>query len=274
MSFRLILLTTLLALSHAGSTFGQSIEDAFLTLEAGIEKLENREPDAQSTIALAASELDSVIHDQSIRSPEAYHALGNAYALQGKYGYAMLAYRRGQQLDPRDPKIRDSLDFIRSQIQISVEPSVPSRVRSALISWRGIIPRSMLWWAFYTLFTLGWLVLIVRQFSTHSRSPRLVWVWLFLAAALPLAALSYEWMLERGRTGVVITQDSVIAMSGPDDSIYDPVYAEPLQGGVEGILLETRDAWALLRLIDGSECWVPLTSVGYIQPPDQSEHTS
>lgn len=243
-----------------------TLADALQKLDHGIELLENNDPDAQSLIAEAASELSTVITEQGIESTGAYHALGNAYMLQGEYGYAMLAYRRGEQINPRDPRIQDSLSFVRDQIQISVQPSVPNRIRSALVSWRGIVPRSALWWSFIALFMLGWLLLIARAARRESSVPRLAGVWCILLACLPAGALSYEWMNDQGRNAVVITHE-INAMSGPDDSIYDPVYAEPLSAGVEGTLLESRDDWARLVLIDGSECWVPTDAFEPIRPP-------
>ncbi|MFG0314374.1 MAG: hypothetical protein ACF8LL_09340, partial [Phycisphaerales bacterium] len=158
----IISVSTCLACAQSPST---TFTEALDKLNFGIEQLEAQEQDAKATISEAASELAMAIEEQAIHSSGAYHALGNAYTLLGEYGYAVIAFRRGEQINPRDPRIQDSLSYVRDQIQIRVEPTVPNRIRAALISWRGLVPRSILWWSFISLFTLGWAILILRIYA-------------------------------------------------------------------------------------------------------------
>lgn len=267
--FLLRLIVVLLSASCcAASTQSDStaLPEALDKLNTGIELLETQDQDAEAMIAEAASELANVIEKQGIESAGAYHALGNAYTLIGEYGHAMIAFRRGEQINPRDPRIQDSLSYVRDQIQIQVEPDVPNRIRAALTSWRGLVPRSILWGAAISLFTLGWAILILRIYARNLPSLRPIAIACLVAACLPFAALGYEWSLDQGRPGVVVLYE-IDAMSGPDDAIYTPVYAEPLSAGVEGTLREVRDDWARLSLIDGSACWVPLDAIAHINPP-------
>lgn len=243
-----------------------TLEQSLAMLDTGIQQLEARDAGAKETIARAASALHAVIDRENLHTPAAYHALGNAYALLDDYGHAVLAYRRGLEINPRDPRLRDSLDFARDQVQISVEPSPASRVRWALTAWRGFVPRVWLWGGFVTLFILAWTLLIIRAATQGTSTLRTAALWCFSLSLLPVSALGYEWSINQGRDLIVITQPKVAAMSGPDDSVYDPVYSEPLDAGVEGVLLETRDEWARVRLIDGSECWVPRTSFELVHP--------
>ena len=50
-------------------------------------------------------------------SPALYFNLGNAHFKSGKTGLAIIAYRRAEQLTPRDPDIRANLQFARNQVQ-------------------------------------------------------------------------------------------------------------------------------------------------------------
>lgn len=263
----LICLLALVPRAQAQSTpLEPTLEESLAMLNSGIQQLEARDASAKETIARAASSLSAVIEREDLRTPASYHALGNAYALLDDYGHAVLAYRRGLEINPRDLRLRDSLDFARDQVQISVEPSPANRVRWALTAWRGFIPRAWLWSGFVTLFVIAWALLIVRS-ATHAPPPlRTAALWCFGLSLLPLSALGYEWSINQGRDLIVITQPKVTAMSGPDDSVYDPVYSEPLDAGVEGVLKETRDDWARVRLIDGSECWVPRASFELVHP--------
>lgn len=227
-------------------------------LDRGIELLESGDPSAQMMLSTAAANLESVIHTHDMETAEAYHALGNAYALIGDLGHAMLAYRRGEQVDPRNVRIQDSIEHIREQVQVTVEPSVPNRIRSALVSWRGIIPRSWIWVTGISLFVASWLVLGLGIRSKEPKPYRVFGSVLIVASLLPMSALWYEWSYTHSGQSVVIVRDDVLAMSGPDDAIYDPVFTEPLQSGVEASLIETRDQWGKVTLLDGSACWVPL----------------
>jgi tetratricopeptide (TPR) repeat protein len=50
-------------------------------------------------------------------APALYFNLGNAFFKAGEIGRAIAAYRRGEQLAPRDPDIRANLQFARNQVQ-------------------------------------------------------------------------------------------------------------------------------------------------------------
>lgn len=235
----------------------RELESALSKLETGITMLEQHEPDARLTLREAAADLQRVIDAYQIHTPGAYHALGNAYTLVGDEGRAVLAYKRGERIAPTDPRLKDSLDMARSQVQIKVEPDTPHRIVSLLMSWRGIVPRTLLWGISLGLFTLAWLMLTARVGFGAPRWFIPAAIWSLGVSLIPLVALTTEWVLYENADEVVITQAGIIARSGPDDSIYDPVYSEPLSAGVEGTVIENRDAWALLELADGTECWVP-----------------
>ncbi|MFG0245400.1 MAG: hypothetical protein ACF8MF_05025 [Phycisphaerales bacterium JB052] len=234
-----------------------ALESSLSKLNTGISMLEQRDRNATLQLQEAAADLQRVIDEHHVTTPAAYHALGNAYSLIGDEGRAVLAYKRGERIAPTDPRLRDSLRQARAQVQIKVEPDTSHRVVSLLMSWRGVIPRSLLWGGALGLFTLAWLMLSARVGFSAPRWFIPFALWSLGASLLPLGALIAEWALYEHANEVVITQANIVARSGPDDSIYEPVYTEPLSPGVEGQLLETRDTWARLKLADGTECWVP-----------------
>lgn len=247
--------------AHCMGDATAELQSALDQLDTSIELLESNDPGAPAALSAAAANLDSVMRKYDIHTAEAYHALGNALTLNGDLGHAMLAYRRGEQIDPRNIRIKDSIEHIRDQVQVSIEPSVPSRIRSALISWRGIIPRDLIWMSAVGFFIASWCVLALGIRSKEPKPYRVFGVVLLVASLFPFSALWYEWSYTHSNQAVVIIQDDVMAMSGPDDAIYDPVYSEPLHSGVEASLVESRDQWGKLVLIDGSECWVPLNAI-------------
>ncbi len=253
-----------------------TVEQALERLDLGIDLLERRDPGAEPAIRQAAADLQTLIDAQGLHTPGLYHALGNVYTLVGENGYAVLAYRRGEQIDPSDPRLRDSLDAARGQVGISIEPDTGHRVVALLMNCRGHISRSLLWMIFVAGFVGGWILLGARVVLGTPRWVSTTGIWVFVASLVPLITLGTEWALNQGSEQVVIVQTNTIARAGPDDSIYDPVYAEPLDAGTEGELLEQRDGWSRLELRDGTEGWVPTDTLAMVNPrtiPNPNQET-
>lgn len=244
----------------------RDVDAALSKLNTGIELLEDRSPDALELIHESAADIRRVIDTHHIHTADIYHALGNAHMLLGEQGQAVLAYKRGERIDPTDPRLKDSLSQARAQVKIRVEPSTTRRLVDLLMSWRGIVPRSLLWGGFWAMFTVGWLLLTARVAFAAPRWFTVFAIWLLGVGLVPIIALAAEWLLYMRADQVVLTQDSTIARSGPDDSIYEPVYTEPLSAGVEATLLETRDGWAHLELANASTCWVPSETIEPVFP--------
>ncbi len=260
-----ILLSSMQAIAQA-QTPPDAMVEALSKLDLGIELLEQRAPDAKQVVLEAAADIERVIHKTGFHNADAYHALGNAYMLSGNTGHAVLAYRRGEQIAPTDVRLCDSLEYARDQVEISVKPSTSTWAVRILMSWRGYIPRASIWAVFITCFVLAWLVLIARRSFSAPRWYSLFSMWLFACSLLPISALVAEWNIFMRTNDAVIIANDVVARSGPDDSIYDPVYSEPLDAGTEGTVVEYRDDWARLTLADDSECWVPQETLELVNP--------
>tara|TARA_R110002072_G_scaffold42064_21_gene118859 strand:+ start:119454 stop:120272 length:819 start_codon:yes stop_codon:yes gene_type:complete len=230
-------------------------------LDAGIAQLQNHDERSGQTLEESAAMLQAVIDTHGYHTPKVYHALGNAYMLSDKLGLAIAAYRQGEQLDPRDVPLRESLAYARSQVPIKVEKSITSRAWTVVLGWRGYIERSWLWISFAGLFTIGWLARSAATLRLIPRAAKPIGVWMILLGFVPLTMLGLEWTQHQGNHAVVIVGDDVLARSGPDDQIYDPIFSEQLRAGIEGELLETRDGWNRIELADGSECWLPQQSM-------------
>ena len=265
----MVILMALVSSSWASDTSAKSdLESALTKLDTGIKLLEQRAPDAKLTIREAAADLQRVMDEHQIETPGAYHALGNAYSLIGDQGHAVLAYKRGERIAPTNPMLHDSLERARAQVQIKVEPNAQHRIVRLLMSWRGIVPRSLLWGISVALFIIAWLLMTARVAFGSPKWFMPLAFWSIGLSLLPLAALSADWALYQKPGQVVITQNDVVARSGPDDSIYEPVYTEPLSAGVEGAIVEHREQWTKLMLADGTECWVPQRSFEPVMRPE------
>jgi tetratricopeptide (TPR) repeat protein len=256
-----ILLLSVLGSTAFGSELQTQLQAALDRLDEGISLLEQHDEQSAAALAEASAMLETVIETYQLETPGIYHALGNAYMLKGDLGHAVLAYRKGQQLDPTNLALKESLDFARSQVAVHVEPDFTNRVWSAFLIWRGYVPRAALWIGFIVLFTLGWLTMSARMLGLVSSRLCSVGIWAVLLSLVPAGLLGIEWARTQGSTSVIITGSHVIARTGPDDRIYDPVYTDGIESGVEARLLESRNGWDRIALADGSECWVPDSSI-------------
>jgi len=262
--WKLILYMLMLSLAQGIAFAGDlqsDLEQALDRLEEGTRLLESHDERSDVVLDESAAMLLGVIEQYGVETPGIYHALGNANMLKGDLGHAVLAYRKGQQLDPTDPRLNDSLAFARAQVPLSIEPNTSSRIWSALLIWRGYIPRGVLWIGFVVLFTAGWLVQSARLLNLAPRRLGVLGVWSIVLSLVPGALLGIEWSRTAGSNHAVIVGSHVIARAGPDDAIYDPVYTDGLVPGIEVHVLESRDGWDRIELADGSESWVPETSI-------------
>ena len=108
--------------AFASSSIGQTLEDdlsfALSKLDQGILQLEQHDAQSSATLDEASALLETVIEKHQIKTPGVYHALGNAYMLNNHIGHAILSYRQGEQLDPTNLPLRESLAHARSQVPI------------------------------------------------------------------------------------------------------------------------------------------------------------
>ncbi|MBL4698916.1 MAG: hypothetical protein JKX70_08785 [Phycisphaerales bacterium] len=256
----LLVLTLVSTPAHADQR-SDDLHHALSRLEEGTALLEQHDPHSSAVLDEAAALLVDVIETHHMESPSVYHALGNAYMLSNDLGHAILAYRRGEQLDPSHIELRESLEFARNQVPISIEPSSSGRFWSIALAWRGLIDRNLLWMTFTLFFTAGWLALSTRLLGLAPRRANTLGTWLILLSVVPVTMLGSEWLRFQGSHDIVITASQVNARTGPNDEIYDLVFVDTLQAGVEATYIESRDGWSQIELANGSLCWVPELSI-------------
>ncbi len=263
----LLLLTFSCILSNANAGSLQiDLKEALAKLELGTIQLEENHPRSSTTLSEAAAQFEELIMNYEIETAGIYHALGNAYLLNDELGHAVLSYRKGEQIDPTHAQIRASLAHARSTVPLNIEPGKISRVWSMLLSWRGVISRPSIWYTFMSLSLFGWIACSARVSGIGPKRLGAVGMWLIIASLIPIAMLGTEWARFHNSPLIVITSTHVNARSGPDHEIYDAVFVDGLVGGVEGTILETRNNWHRLLLADGSQCWVPATALGKVNP--------
>ncbi len=181
--------------------------------------------------------------------------LGNTLIASGDLGPAIAALKRAERLDPSDPRTADALAAARAQVRSTVEPGLRTRAESALLWWRGLIPRPALAWtgagAWATLF------LALALGAWKAATTRWLVAGTALLALVGLGSLGAEWALIRSGAEAVVVQDNITARLGPSEAVYEPAFTAPVREGVEGRILEERDGWSRVRLRSGQQAWLP-----------------
>lgn len=219
------------------------------------------DPDRARALEREAIALYAALADtHNVDTPALHRNLGVLRVRTGELGRGIASLKRAQRLDPTDRAVDDSLAAARDRVRTAVDDSLRTRALRALFLWRGAIaPGTMLALAL-AAWTLGWGLLTLRL---ARRLPALTpaATIAFAAAALLTLALALEALNHDAAAQCVITAPEVTARRGPSDTIFEPVFDQPLREGVEAQILDQRAGWAHLRLASGAECWVPLTAI-------------
>ena len=195
---------------------------------------------AETKFAEAAATYEKLAQSGAVSSALLFN-LGNAHYKAGQVGRAIAAYRRAEQLSPRDADLRANLQFVRSQIQgPTVRPGLVERSVNGLSlnEWAGV-SAGALW------LTLG--LLALRQFRPALADSLRSWTrWSALATValgmgLALAAQSTA----PGRLVVVTAREATVRGS----PLETAERAFTANDGAELRVLDHKDDW--LQVTDG-----------------------
>jgi hypothetical protein len=187
-----------------------------------------------------------------------YRNLGNAYLLAGELPQAILAYRRGLRLAPRDTALRENLTQARALVAYPEEGSFARPVPDIRPPWLpGIGPR----WLFagaVLLYGVAWVQLTRWLMVRRRRLLGLGLAGLVGAGVLTavLVVLQRSEKVEADHPLVVIADDDVLLRKGNGEA-FGARYATPVNRGVEARLLYVRGGWLQIELSGGEVGWVP-----------------
>jgi tetratricopeptide (TPR) repeat protein len=267
-----LLLPTLPARADITSN-AKAFDAACATFRRAVE-LAPTDSKASASAALESAAAFRELADSGINNHKLQTNLGNSYLIGGDVGRAVLAYRRAESINPKDPRAQAGLAAARARVGVSIEPTAENRLQSALLSWRGHISRNTMLTILLSTYIAGWAIAIVVQASSlhlpllpslHTRASRarcrIAGVVLGLAALTSGALLALDDYTLKHSGDAVITAQSTIGRTGPGDSLYEPSFKDALRPGIECRILEPRGTWTNIKLADGRETWVPSSSL-------------
>jgi tetratricopeptide (TPR) repeat protein len=206
----------------------------------------------------AAAEHFEELRRRGARNPLLYRNLGNAYLLAGELPQAILAYRRGLRLAPRDAALRENLTRARALVAYPQESNFARPVPDIRPPWLpGIGPR-WLFAAAVALYGLAW-VQLTRWLMVRRRRLLVLGLAGLVSAGLLTAVLVVLQRSEKVETHhplVVIADDDVLLRKG-NGAAFPPSHATPVNRGVEARLLFARGDWLQIELSGGEVGWIP-----------------
>jgi len=240
------------------------LERALSLFERGLETKPHDPEAARVLFEQAAASMDRARELAGVRNHRLLLNLGNAYLLAGDVGRAVLNLRRAERLRPTNGRVQAALMSARGRVGAALSPSAEERMRMALLAWRGTVPRSVLTWVVIAGYGLLWMLAIAKQFGRRTGGAKAaIGVGAISALALGMLWMDHEMMVEQDQ-GVVVSPGGIVGRNGPSEGVYEASFADPLPAGVEVRVLERRDRWARVRLLDGRETWVPEAALAII----------
>lgn len=181
----------------------------------------------------AVSAYEKIVREGT-HSPALYFNLGNAFFKAGKTGQALAAYQKAENLSPRDPDLRASLRFVRSQVQGISSP--PDR-------WETWLRRLTVneWTAVAAVpFWLLLLLLSAAQLKPRLKQSLRLLTW--LAGFGTVAAIICLLAALKGRSEptVIVTAEEAVVRTGPLDESQN---AFTVHDGAELRVLDQKDEW-------------------------------
>ncbi len=271
-----IVLVTLAIVSGAarGAEAPASPEDLFTQASAayaeGARLLSTDPSGAAASLRRSAALYEQIISGSPAtpgrRSVPLYYDLGNAYLLSGQTGRAVLNFRRAEVLMPLSEAVQANLTVARQKIAPD-DATEDGTQRSSLLLLEAV-PASIRFAVFAGTFALAWLLAARRLLGGPRRPARGM---IAAAAVVSLIAgaslVPRELRLRQTAADAVVIAAEVTARKGPDDVAYEASPEKPIKGGTEVRLIESRGPWALVRLPDASQAWLPATAIERVQAP-------
>ena len=199
-----------------------------------------------------------------IQNADIFVNLGNAAMGAERLGPAILAYRRALALDPDHHRARQNLDYARTLLPDWVPKPERSSFLDTFFAWgrNWTAEETKVFAAIAFLFVAILVAASIRWRQTMLRNlaimPALLW--------LSLLGLMLLKSSDNAANGAVVIVPEVTARSA-DSTGAPPRLPQPLPSGTEVQVIEKRDRWIRVRLVDSRDAWLPDSALEFVQSP-------
>ncbi|HET9993262.1 MAG TPA: hypothetical protein VFQ65_32220, partial [Kofleriaceae bacterium] len=199
--------------------------------------------------AVALGEAAQVTPDR----PELLADWGNAALGAGDVGAATLAYRRALAIDPGNARAKQNLSWLRNRESPTLRPAGGGAADTLFFfhDWsrgRRLLVGALAF-ACAVLLVVPWSGRRRRGLGLLAILPAIVWLAMVLSV-----------LLEDRHTHDAVVMDAVV-LRAADSAGAPAAMGQPLPRGTEVTIVEARDAWAKLRVANGTLGWVPAGAI-------------
>ena len=260
---RVLLVAALVGITGAIAVAGTGDDDLTAAIAMYREALDATDPNAQAArFADAQRRFRRAIDAGVGENADLFANLGNAALGAESIGEAMWAYQRALVLDPSHRRANANVAHIRRHLPSWVPRPQDDGVLDTFFFWRRTLStraRTLAGAASFLLCAL----LVGTAWVT-----RRAWLrWLAVVPLLAWIALVVVPAVEAlgdPNAAVVTAPDAALRTA---DAAGAPVkMVDPLPGGTEVVILETRTDWVRIRLADGRDGWVRASQVRSVGP--------
>lgn len=218
-----------------------------------------------------AAALDSLVAAGQLSS-ELFQALGNAHLAAGRYGPAVLAYRRGLRLAPHDAALSNNLRYARAEAglpELDLPASRPERWWNRAAAGLGTAGAAWLALIFFWLAVGGATVWFLRR---RTMDERLRFALLPAAAFCLVLSLLFH-LLGQSRLDRLTDERAAVLVAPAAELRVAPSPSATLEanlrGGYDLYLLDENGEYLKVSLDDGRQGWLPAEAVERVRWGDE-----
>lgn len=211
-----------------------------------------------------AAELYEQILKNGYESPALYYNLGNAYFKVQNIPAAILSYERAKRLAPHDEDILYNLRLANLRVVDKIEPLPQLFVFEWWGSFVTLLPSAR--WSIVGIVAL-WLAVIggamywVVRGELARRIAFLISAMMLILTSVAFVSGMQRYHAEQNAASAIVFAQSVSVKSAPDAQSTDLFV---IHEGVKVDVLDTVGDWKKVRLADGKEGWVMISSIQLI----------
>ncbi|MEW5875399.1 MAG: tetratricopeptide repeat protein [Candidatus Zixiibacteriota bacterium] len=192
-----------------------------------------------------------------IDDPRVWHNLGNCYYKTGRIGEALVAYKRGLRIAPRDADLDANFRFVRLYAVDKIEPVGEFFLEEW---WRAFVSNFSVYETRWVAGLVFWIAAAITAWLLWPGRLRVpVWpivtVWLLWAVSTGAAATAYSRDYQTRSGAIVVTETEVRAGPGEDYAVQFVAH-----DGLLGVAERAESGWFLVRFPNGLKGWVPVAT--------------
>lgn len=238
------------------------VRDALTAFDQAVEVARENPARAAELYRSAAAAWESLLQ-QGVSNPAIEYNLGNCQVRLGRLGEAILHFRRGLRMNPRDVKLAANLAYARNRVQPAIASGGENRILRTLLFAHYNYSLGERVAAAAALSSAGWLLLLLRM-RWRQTALLVLGALAVIGGAASAASAGWELRTQALRPPAVLLAEHVLRRGRGEG--YDAVIAQPLGAGVELELTNRSGGWVEVRLADGQSGWLPESAVGEVVP--------